>query len=663
MRKHQKALSLLTSILVGIGSFTAPVFAEGETGTPEGSGDAGANSSQVYNVYQETDPAKGDTDYPDYPDYPVTYTFDDNAAEVAMVAWHQWHSPNGTGYDPDGSKGTEAATKAELRVLKGGKDQQVVLHNFYSSSNKDQPRGNLVVMVKPKAGYLVTGLKAPNTLENYYSVIDESGVARSTYPKYVNYTGIQAVEDRARSNGYPLFLNWFRDPDNAINNPINFYVRTAKVGVNVNTVSDKSEVNIGDTVTLTSTITAIEIKEAKEATFSLDETNFNEKINGKDAEFSNPDLKQIAPDTWKRVVSYKVKATDVRDGKFVYSISPKLNYEYTLTVNNGDVTSQASTTDKFDTEISLKSSEIQIQGNTSSVPYDGKEHSESGAVMNGEFPLNPDGTDIVVGGISYHVLGVKINAATGTDVNKYSSNFDTSEALVTTKENDEIIPVNNFKFSTNPGSLEITPASLSIDNIDSPAYNGQDQQLSAVVKGSIDGSPVLVARQDYDLSYSATNNDYKNAGTTVTVTATGKGNYTGTVSTSYTIQPRPLRVGTNSDSKIYDGKPLTAAGSIDGAVAGDHLRLITTGTQTSVGSSKNTYTIDYGNAKPGNYKVVSESVGTLTVYAPAAKPSGRTCQQDGYPAGYAWDDAQQACVLRVTSVTPSIKAVPSTGAH
>lgn len=653
MRKHQKALSLLTSILVGIGSFTAPVFAEGETGTPEGSGDAGANSSQEYNVDQNADPAKGDTDFP------VTYTFDDNAAEVAMVAWHQWHSPNGIGHDPDGSNGTAAATKAELRVLKGGTNQQVLLQHFYSKSNNDQPRGNLVVMVKPKAGYLVTGLDAPDTLKKYYSVIDEKGNARSTS---VDYTGMRVIEKRAYDNGYPLLLNWFRDNSNA-STSLNFTVYTEKVRVSVNTVSDKSEVNIGDTVTITSIIKAIEIKGAESATFSLDKTNFNEKINGKDAEFSNAVLEVIAPDTWKRVVSYKVKATDVRDGKFVYSISPKLNYEYTLTVNNGDVTSQASTTDKFDTEISLKSSEIQIQGNTSSVPYDGKEHSESGAVMNGEFPLNPDGTDIVVGGISYHVLGVKINAATGTDVNKYSSNFDTSEALVTTKENDEIIPVNNFKFSTNPGSLEITPASLSIDNIDSPVYNGQDQQLSAVVKGSIDGSPVLVARQDYDLSYSATNNDYKNAGTTVTVTATGKGNYTGTVSTSYTIQPRPLRVGTNSDSKIYDGKPLTAAGSIDGAVAGDHLRLITTGTQTSVGSSKNTYTIDYGNAKPGNYKVVSESVGTLTVYAPAAKPSGRTCQQDGYPAGYAWDDAQQACVLRVTSVTPSIKAVPSTGAY
>lgn len=656
MRKHKKALSLLTSILVGIGSFTGPVYAEGAEGeTSQGTSDTGTNSTQAYNVDQEADPAKGDTDFP------ITYTFKDKEAEVAVVAWHQWHSPSGTGYDPDGSLGVASAKSAELRVLTPGTKQTIELQHFFSSSNNDVPRGNLVALVKPMPGYLVIGLEAPKTLEKYYSVIDENGNPRSTG---VKYTGMGAIEDRAREKGYPLFLNWYRDNDNK-NKAIDFTVRTAKVGVEVNTTSDKSEVNIGDTVTLTSTIKALKISEAKGASFSLDKTNFNEKINGNDAEFSNPGLEEIASDTWKRVVSYKVKATDVRDGKFVYSISPILTYKYTLTVSNGDVTSQASTTDKFDTTISLQSNEIQIQGNTSSVPYDGKEHSESGAVINEEFPLNPDGTaDIVVGGISYHVKGVKINAATGTDVNKYSSNFDTSQAQVTTKENDEIIDVNNFKFSTNPGSLEITPASLSISDIGSPVYNGQDQQLSAVVKGSVDGSPVLVKGRDYDLSYAAANNDYKNAGTTVTVTATGKGNYTGTVSTSYTIQPRPLRVGTNSDSKIYDGKPLTAAGSMDGAVASDHLRLIMTGTQTSVGSSQNTYTIDYGNAKKAsNYKVVGESIGTLTVYAPAAKPSGRTCQQDGYPAGYAWDDAQQACVLRVTSVTPSIKAVPSTGAH
>lgn len=678
--RRKKYLSLMASLFLALGSFNSIVFAEDEdSGSAEGSNAPGANvAAQVYNVDQDADPAKGDTDLS------VTYTIKEGA-QVAAVAWHQWHSPNGTGYDPDGSKGTSAANNADLMVLNPGTNQTLKLQHFFSSSNTDVPHGNLVVLVKPIPGYLVIGLDAPDTLKKYYSVIDENGNPRSTG---VNYTGMGAIESRARKDGYPLLLNWFRNS----NSDIRFTVSTAKVGVNVTTVSDKSVVNIGETVTLKSTIKAIKIDAAKAAAFSLDETSFNEKINGNDATFSNPVITQIAPDTWERVVSYKVKAADVKDGKFVYSISPKLTYEYTLTVSNGDVTSRASTTDKFDTEISLTSNEIQIQGNTSSLPYDGIKHSESGAVINGEFILGSDGTaDIVVGGINYHISGVKITAATGTEVNKYSSNFDTNDAKVTTKENGETIIVNNFNFSTNPGSLEITPASLSLAQVPDVTYNGQDQTLNKAQEQVIANAvsylkpvqstdatnavsvnavaatnpPTPELGKDYTLQYEVVNGNVIDAGSVLRVTAVAieGGNYTGSSKpVDYKILPRPLRVGTNSNSKIYDGKPLTAAGSIDGALASDNLRLITTGSQTDVGSSQNTYRIDYGNAKAGNYYVAGESIGTLTVYAPAPRPNGRTCQQDGYAAGYAWDDAQQACVLRERETSPSIKNVPGTGA-
>ena len=672
----------MASLFLALGSFSSIAFAEGEdSGSAEGSNAPGSNvAAQVYNVDQDADPALGDTDLS------VTYTIEEGA-QVAVVAWHQWHSPNGTGYDPDGSKGTSAANNAELKVLNHGTNQTLELQHFFSSSNTDVPRGNLVALVKPMPGYLVIGLDAPGTLKKYYSVIDENGNPRSTG---VNYTGMGAIENRARENGYPLLLNWFRDKNS--NGAINFTVSTAKVGVNVTTVSDKSVVNIGETVTLKSTIKAIKIDAAKAADFSLDETNFNEKINGNDATFSHSDIKQIAPDTWERVVSYKVKAADVRDGKFVYSISPNLAYEYTLTVSNGDVTSRASTTDKFDTVISLTSNNIQIQGNNSTLPYDGIKHSESGAVINGEFKLGSDGTaDIVVGGINYHISGVKITAATGTEVNKYLSNFDTNDAKVTTKENGETIIVNNFYFSTNPGSLEITPASLSLAQVPDVTYNGQDQTLNkaqeqvianavsylnpvqpadaanavSVNAAAATNPPTPELGKDYTLQYEVVSGNVIDAGSVLRVTAVAieGGNYTGSSKpVDYRILARPLRIGTNSNSKIYDGKPLTAAGSIDGAVASDHLRLITTGSQTEVGTSQNTYRIDYGNAKASNYFVAGESIGTLTVYAPAPKPSGRTCQQDGYAAGYAWDDAQQACVLRVTETSPSIKNVPGTGA-
>lgn len=304
---------------------------------------------------------------------------------------------------------------------------------------------------------------------------------------------------------------------------------------------------------------------------------------------------------------------------------------------------------------------------------------------------------VTLAGTNYQVSNIVNQSASGIDAKPdYTNSIDTS-GIVIKKINDDgrlepVADMNAFNVVPENGVMKINRASLSLAQVPDVTYDGQDQTLNKAQEQVIANAvsylkpeqsadaanavsvnavaatnpPTPVFGTDYTLQYEVVSGNATDAGSVLRVTAVAvaDGNYTGSSNpVDYKILPRPLRVGTNSDSKIYDGKPLTAAGSIDGAVAGDHLRLITTGTQTSVGSSKNTYTIDYGNARPGNYKVVSESVGTLTVYAPAAKPSGRTCQQDGYPTGYAWDDAQQACVLRVTSVTPSIKAVPSTGAH
>ena len=64
---------------------------------------------------------------------------------------------------------------------------------------------------------------------------------------------------------------------------------------------------------------------------------------------------------------------------------------------------------------------------------------------------------------------------------------------------------------------------------------------------------------------------------------------------------------------MYDGTALTAEGKISGFVNGETATFATTGTQTLVGSSQNTYSLTWdGTAKQGNYKI-SETLGTLTV--------------------------------------------------
>ncbi|MCF0144831.1 MAG: DUF11 domain-containing protein, partial [Firmicutes bacterium] len=91
------------------------------------------------------------------------------------------------------------------------------------------------------------------------------------------------------------------------------------------------------------------------------------------------------------------------------------------------------------------------------------------------------------------------------------------------------------------------------------------------------------------------------------------------------IRPTTLTVVTPNAEKTYDGEPLTAEGTIEGFVNNETATFATTGTQTLVGSSTNTYTLVFApsaddmvnlladnTAKKENY-TVEEKLGTLTV--------------------------------------------------
>ena len=93
-------------------------------------------------------------------------------------------------------------------------------------------------------------------------------------------------------------------------------------------------------------------------------------------------------------------------------------------------------------------------------------------------------------------------------------------------------------------------------------------------------------------------------------------------SANIVITPAPYSVTTESATRAYDGTALTATGRIDGLVNGETANLKVTGSQTNVGASDNTYAIEWaGTAKESNYKLESESIGTLTVTAAPDSPT------------------------------------------
>ena len=149
-------------------------------------------------------------------------------------------------------------------------------------------------------------------------------------------------------------------------------------------------------------------------------------------------------------------------------------------------------------------------------------------------------------------------------------------------------------------------------------YDGKEHKWIPTATDKADKK--LKAGTDYTVEYSTS--DFTNVGT-IKVTITGKGNYTGTVKRSYKVTPKEYTVTTESATKTYSGTALTAGGKVSGIVKGETVDFTITGSQTSVGTSDNTYELDWtGSAKESNYKHGKDSIGTLTVKAKSIVPDG-----------------------------------------
>ena len=235
----------------------------------------------------------------------------------------------------------------------------------------------------------------------------------------------------------------------------------------------------------------------------------------------------------------------------------------------------------------------------------------------------------------------------------------------------------NYKVTYVAGTLTIT--SQSIDpgtdpekpnpdytgaKVNSPkdeVYDGKEHKWIPTVT---DKSKTLKLGKDYTVEYSTS--DFTNVGT-IEVTITGKGNYSGTVKRSYKVTPKEYTVTTDSATKTYSGTALTAGGKVEGIVSGETVEFTTTGSQTEVGTSKNTYELVWKSAKATNYTLAKESIGKLTVKAKSIIPDDKdTPESDktgitvSEPSDSKYDGKEHKEVLTVTDTKTGKELVAGT---
>ena len=243
----------------------------------------------------------------------------------------------------------------------------------------------------------------------------------------------------------------------------------------------------------------------------------------------------------------------------------------------------------------------------------------------------------------------------------------------------ETTKADNYQVSETVGTLTVTAQSIDPGTdpekpnpdytgakVNSPSdkvYDGNEHKWSPTVTDKADKK--LKAGTDYTVEYSKT--DFTNVGT-IEVTITGIGNYSGTVKRSYKVTPKEYTVTTDSATKTYSGTALTAGGKVEGIVSGETVEFTTTGSQTEVGTSDNTYEWKWnGTAKKSNYKLAKESIGKLTVKAKSIVPDGPDTPDEkktgitvSEPSDSKYDGKEHKEVLTVTDTKTGKELVAGT---
>ena len=178
--------------------------------------------------------------------------------------------------------------------------------------------------------------------------------------------------------------------------------------------------------------------------------------------------------------------------------------------------------------------------------------------------------------------------------------------------------------ATDEATLVVTPRPVTVASADATKVYDGTELVKHEAKVS-DGE--LVEGEEFDYGFFGTQTDAGVSDNTFEAKpgndATKLENYEITYDRgALTVTPAPYSVTTESATKVYDGTALTAGGKIEGLLEGETANLKVTGSQTKVGASENAYTIEWtGTAKESNYKLESESIGTLTVTAAPDSPT------------------------------------------
>ena len=297
--------------------------------------------------------------------------------------------------------------------------------------------------------------------------------------------------------------------------------------------------------------------------------------------------------------------TNVDEGEVVNKIT-----SYSVTTRDGgrDVTKNYTFEEPVNGTLKITPREITLTSGSDEKIYNGTPLTKDEVTVSAPGFVDGEGATYTVTG-SQTKVGESDNSFTyklndNTKASNYTITPEYGKLKVTPVTDEVIVTITENSGSYKYDGTEKTVTGYVVTSISNPLYTTRDFTFSgnATIKGTDAGT--------YDMNlvpgdFTNTNENFKNVNFVI-------------VNGTLVISPRTLTITSGSDSKEYNGTPLTSSEikvTGDGFAEGEGATYTVTGSQLDVGSSKNTFDCKLNaNTKAKNYKITKE-YGDLTVTA------------------------------------------------
>ncbi len=467
-----------------------------------------------------------------------------------------------------------------------------------------QHAGYIVFFVKPSEGYLLTGLNS-NGMGDLYSL---SG---SSFGNINGYPGMQTVAARAKAAGYVACFGYSRGASTTADVNATFTVLGVTPSIQVSATCNKTtDIIPGDALQFNVKITPETVVNGK--TLTVDGVKVTLlTING--WAYTVQSMVSNNDGTYTATIDYTATTADCASGKIKFDVAASVDYSYVLGVKDstgvsGSANTTATTTNSASTTCTIAGKVgygySYTYLNADQIPESSYPEEISASTLPKGSTASYKGSDITVASAPAQVVVDEANNGIWVFDGWYLDNKKVSAEKV--KQKDEFMGFEG----------RWTFMNMSVAGYEG-TYDGQRHSVSGeTVNGATVGTNwTYQYRTNENEPWSDEKPMFKNVGKHTVYVKASSDNYGDlTASADVVIGKRMITVTTGSSEQNYNGNALTNSTiTVTGYVSGEITGQETTGSQTEVGESKNTYELTWSkDAKESNYDI-SETLGTLTV--------------------------------------------------